>query len=312
MDQRNLARKGRSARRAAALILLLAGSAAASGVYTWRDADGRLHFGDAPPETEQAQDLSRQYDYRPPFSIVIEGIDYAVSPRLHNRISTSVRKIFAIYRQALEIEYPEETEFRIVIYGTKDAYRAYQQRVAPALRHSDGFYNAASNRITTWGMAEPYLVPLIIHEVSHAISASHGRYIPTWLNEGLAEYFEAMDVSGLSASVPVQSHWLRDLRGRGWHRHAPDLRARLDVAHEDWYAASGSSHVGYALSWSVVYFLMDSAPGRQLVRQLLALPHSPDRPDSMAFIAARWPGGLPAFTEAWREWLAGADGRHRY
>lgn len=312
MDQRNLARKRRFARCAAALILLLAGSASASGVYTWRDAQGRVHFGDEPPGNRQAEDVSRRYDHRLPFSIVIEGVGYDVPTRLRNRLTTYVRKIFTIYKQALEIEYPQENEFRIVIYGTESAYRAYQRKAAPVLENAAGFYNGENNQITTWGLPERHLIPLITHEVSHAISASRGRYIPTWLNEGLAEYFESMEVSGLSAEVPVKDYWVSTLRHRGWHRRAPNLRNRLDVQHADWYAANGDDNTSYALSWSVVYFLMDSENGRRTIRQLLALPHSPERPETTRLIQARWPGGMKAFTEAWQQWLADADGRHRY
>lgn len=311
MGQRPVARKRRTARCAAALILLAAGHAPAQGIYQWRDAEGRLHFGDAPPDRE-AVDLSARYDNTLPFSLVIEGVDYDVPAALRDRLTSYVRKIFTVYRQALEIEYPQEREFRIVIFGSRERYQAYQRQVAPVLENSSGFYNSATNQITTYGMDERQLLRLITHECSHAITASHGRFVPTWLNEGLAEYFEGMEVAGLGARVPVAEHWLDTLRRRGYARQAPALEGLLDVSHTNWYTANGPENLSYATSWSVVWFLMDTGLGRKIIRDLLAMQHSPLAPASMEVLDRSWPGGLAGFTDAWRQWLARAQGSHRY
>lgn len=310
MDQRAVERKGRLAGCAATLILVA--GVAHAGVYQWRDADGRVHFSDAPPTHAPSNNLSAQYDFSLPFEIVIDGIDYRIAASVRERLTSHVRKIFAIYKQALQIDYPQTREFRIVIYGSELEYRRYQRQVAPILENAAGFYNSRTNQITTWGMDDRPLLRLITHEVSHAISASHGRFVPTWLNEGLAEYFEQIDVAGLGARVPVSTHWLAVLKRRQWHRQPPDLRHVLDAPHQDWYAANGPDQLSYATSWSLVWFLMDSAPGRELVRELLATPQQPDQVNTSRLIAARWPGGLPAFTDAWRQWLGKADGSHGY
>lgn len=310
MDQRTVDRKGRLAGCAAALILVT--GVANAGVYQWRDAEGRVHFGDAPPEHTPSNNLTDQYDFSLPFEIVIEGIDYRLSTAVRERLTSHVRKIFAIYKQALDIDYPQSREFRIVIYGSEAAYRRYQRQVAPVLENSAGFYNSRNNQITTWGMADSHLLRLITHEVSHAISASHGRFVPTWLNEGLAEYFEQINVAGLGARIPVSGYWLAVLHQRGWHQKPPDLRFILDAQHQDWYAANGPDSLSYAASWSLVWFLMDSREGRVLIRDLLAQTHHPERINTSALIGTRWPGGLAGFTRDWRTWLGKASGSHGY
>ena len=311
MDQRYLGRKGFIAGAASALILL-AGSVQAAGIYQWKDENGRVHFGDSPTGQEDARDLSSQYDFSLPFEIKIEGIDYTVPALLRQQLTSYVAKIFTIYHQALDIDYPASREFRVRIYGDERSYKVYQRRVAPILENSAGFYNSANNQITTWGMDKRILLPLITHECSHAISASHGRYIPTWLNEGLAEYFEQMKVAGLGAEVPVATYWLRLLTQRGYTRHPVDLRQVMDIPHQDWYSAKGGPELSYATSWSLVWFLMDSEQGRGIIRTMLKGNFSPQNPDSSKYIAQGWPGGLSAFTHDWQHWLAHADGSHRY
>lgn len=312
MDGNPVGRQRRLAGIAIGGLILLAANAAGNGIYQWRDADGRLHFGDQPPQSAATEDLSQRYDYSLPFSIVIDGVDYSVPPPLRDRISTSVTKIFAIYRQALGMEYPDSAEFRIMIYATEQDFRAYQQRVAPVLENAAGFYNSASNQITTWAIPDQRaLIQLIVHECSHAISASNNHTIPGWLNEGLAEYFENLQLHGLSADVPLDQHWLRILQQRRIGERADHLRATISAPYKQWYAANGPDNLSYATSWSLVWYLMDSAEGRRLINRLLTTPH-PDASFSQQLIDQQWPGGFNALEQSWRQWLKNAQGKHRY
>jgi hypothetical protein len=317
MDKRALGRKGRLA--GTALWLTLLGSALSAPlcaeVYQWRDADGRLHFGDEPPQDSTAEDLSKRYDNTLPFSLNFRTVDYALPPSLRNQLSTSVRKIFSIYKQALGVTYSPEQDFDIVLYGDEAAFRDYQRRKAPQLENPIGFYSGLENQITALAVNNiDALTALITHECSHAVSASHGRYTPIWLNEGLAEYFSRLHIYGLTAEVPVAPRWLSTLRRRGYDRRAPDMTEHLNALPPAWQQANGPDHESYALSWSLVYFLMDSRQGRTIIRQLLDRVQGSPLPvrDSAGFIAQRWDGGLAAFTRDWQKWLASADGSHRY
>ncbi|WP_127478282.1 glutaredoxin family protein [Sulfurivermis fontis] len=44
------------------LLLLLAGPATGAGIYRWTDAEGRVHFGDAPPDERQAEGVALRYN----------------------------------------------------------------------------------------------------------------------------------------------------------------------------------------------------------------------------------------------------------
>lgn len=315
MDQRNLDGKRRPARHALGGLILLLCAPLAAEVYKWRDDQGRLHFTDEPPPRAQAEDLSAQYDFRLPFSIDIQAVDHALSPDLKNRLGVTVRRIFAIYDSVLDLEYDPDQAFRIVLYGNESDFRAYQRRVAPRLENPIGFYNSAENRISALAVDnEQALLGLITHECSHAVSASGGRYVPIWLNEGLAEYFSRLRVYGLAAEIPAARHWLRLLRGRGYHRRAPDLTAHVNALPPAWQQANGPDNLSYGLSWSLVYFLMDSDRGRGLLKALLERADKGALPllDSAAMIAGHWPGGMAGFTRDWQDWLADAGGKHRY
>ncbi|MDF1629546.1 MAG: DUF4124 domain-containing protein [Alcanivoracaceae bacterium] len=312
MDGKIVGRQRRLASLATCCLILLAADAAGSGIYQWRDADGRLHFGDRPPQTTATEDLSQRYDYSLPFSVVIDGSGYSVPPPLRDKLSMSVVKIFSIYQQALGMEYSDSAEFRIMIYGSEGEFRDYQRRVAPVLENAAGFYNSASNQITTWAIPnEQALIKLIIHECSHAISARNDHAIPSWLNEGLAEYFENLQVHGLSADIPLNRHWLQTLHQRRISEQPGHLGATINAPYKQWYAANGPDNLSYATSWSLVWFLMDSAEGRKLINRLLTTPH-PNTDFSRELIEQQWSGGFSALEQSWRHWLKNAQGKHRY
>lgn len=44
------------------LLILLAAPVWGSGIYRWTDADGRVHFGDAPPDRSKADGVELQYN----------------------------------------------------------------------------------------------------------------------------------------------------------------------------------------------------------------------------------------------------------
>lgn len=314
MGKRAMGRKRRLAGPALCGLTLLCASAGAE-VYKWRDSAGRLHFTDEPPVNQKAEDLSGQYDFGLPFSINIRTVDYAMPADLKNRLAVAVRRIFSIYESRLEVEYPRAQDFEIVIYGDQATFRSYQRKVAPRLENPIGFYNSATNRISAMAVPdERALLGLITHECSHAVSASNGRYLPIWLNEGLAEYFSRMQLYGLTAEIPVSRHWLSVLRRRSYQDRPPDLAEHINALPPAWQRANGPDNHSYALSWSLVYFMMGSDQGRELIHALLKRAEASSRPllDSAAMIERQWPGGLKAFTREWQSWLTDAKGRHRY
>ena len=312
MGSKPVGRKRRLAGIAVGLIVLLAAKAAASGIYQWRDADGKLHFGDKPPEQAATENLSDRYSEVLPFEITIQGVNWQVPVPLSDRLSVAAKKIFAIYRQALDIDYPDGREFRITIYGTEKEFRAYQKKVAPVLENAAGFYSTSSNQITTWAIPnERALIRLIVHECSHAISAGNSHYIPTWLNEGLAEYFEQLQIQGLSADIPLNGHWLDTLRRHRFPEQPGRLARVISVPHQQWYAANGPDNLSYAASWSLVWYLMDSSEGRKLINRLLTTEHLHEG-SSRELIERHWQGGYTALESGWQRWLRDAAGKHRY
>ena len=294
------------------LYCLVPAPAHGNGLYRWQDTEGRWHFSDRAPAQQNAEDVAARYQQPDAPDIRIETRDYVLPTRLQQRLEVTVTRVFSIYRHTLAVNMPTDMPFEILLYGDANAFRQYQRQVAPRLENPAGFFNGMNGRITALALDDhDALLRLITHECSHAIAARQAGYMPIWLNEGLAEYFSQLQIYGLTAEIPVAAHWLQQLRGAP---PAPGaLRHNVDARHEVWQAQAARGG-NYAISWSLVWFLMDTAEGRQLLRYLLARVANDPRPltDSSAFIDDHWPGGFAALELAWQQWLPRAAGRHRY
>lgn len=296
------------------LCLLLACSQAnSSEIFQWRDANGRLHFGDTPPVSGEARNLSSDYASATlPFELHIEGVGYSIPPDLRQKIELSISKTFAILRQSLNIDYQDARDFRVVIYGSHQAFRQYQQQVAPILHLASGFYSSNNNQITTYNLGDHrQLLSLLTHEAVHAILQSAQLQIPIWLHEGLASYLENLELHGLSADVPASRHALHLLLRKPLNE--AQHRILLSAEQPQWLVLNGADNYAYSVSGSTVFFLMDSSQGRELLRYLLT-GHSTAH-SNLGLFDQHWPGGFSQFHQQFSQWLQNTHRqlpKHRY
>lgn len=104
---------------------------------------------------------------------------------------------------------------------------------------------------------------IIFHEYVHALMSDGARPLPTWLSEGLAEYFSAFEVSGGGKRV-----WL----GKAVASHARLLRERASLPLETllavdqaspFYIEAEKKNLFYAQSWALTHYLLHAGGGRR-------------------------------------------------
>ncbi|MEZ6045793.1 MAG: DUF1570 domain-containing protein [Planctomycetaceae bacterium] len=100
----------------------------------------------------------------------------------------------------------------------------------------------------------------IRHECTHAIIHQSLPYIPLWMDEGIAEYFEIEH----QARVSGNSH-LADLRFAMFLRHKPNLRSLEQLG-----SLTEMSKSDYRDAWAWIHFLLhESEESRQLLLDYL-------------------------------------------
>lgn len=270
-------------------------------VYKWTDADGQTHMADKPPQGQIASvvDLSsRKQD----FTYDIHDDGAKLSLNFQGQLAAGAKRIYDTWHFFLGEEYLRQTHIKVRVIGGPARFDALWRQGNPNSKPVGGFYSAAKNEafVKHNPKRSEQTIKTTFHEVSHLITAGHLGPTPPWLNEGLAEYFETMEVSGQGGTLtPNRLHLERLKRSR-----IPRLKDFLELNGSAWYGDQRS--LNYALAWSLMHFLMEGAPGIYAVREVMQQARQNFCKPFSASLALHnaYPGGLSKLEADWRKWLA--------
>ncbi len=163
--------------------------------------------------------------------------------------------------------------------------------------------------LATWtqGHSRSQTLRTIQHEGFHQFAWSYlGPNLPTWMNEGLAQYFEDAVLLDhgmeLGLGDPDRIALVRDALQYQW---AVDMDELLSLNNQQWTAAlraDGSrAELHYAQAWSMVYYMIHGDDGRYLgsfevYLRLLSEGH----PHTKAFRSAFGFAALEGIEKRWR------------
>lgn len=241
-----------------------------------------------------------------------------LDPVTQSKIYRGIQFQYDFYTQHLGYQFSKNLVVRIRIFKDADAYRAFIDANYPHIPKTwIGVYLSGVNEIlVSQEKDEDAFYKNIFHETSHLLLTDKVKNCPNWLNEGLAEYFEFMDVDGEEVSINPQA--IKDNRIKNWlHNHRlPDLLSSISMTNKEWNFNDNISESDEprTLGWSVAYFLMSNTQGRECIKDLLTFL-SKNTHDTYASIKAlneHYPGGSKKLVEDWQKWIPEAHTRHAY
>lgn len=275
-------------------------------IYKWDDALGNSHMGDRPPPGDNVRNLRRvSLKSTKSFELKLNE-DLAVLPAFaRDRFHAEIRQIYDIMQKDWQLSNLRQTHISLRLIDGLEQYKVYQNKLAPGLGTTSGFYSPRHNEavIHTAGYAQR-TYRITRHEVTHAILAGLYGQIPTWFNEGVAEYFTGLSLTGQSKVIPVAEHHIKTLEAARKAQRLPDLRIFFDVASNAWYSDVNKAD-RYAMGWALVFFLLSHDEGRHVVKKFMdTLGENFCQPiDSAAFFDANYPGRLDNLQKRWLKWL---------
>ena len=197
-----------------------------------------------------------KYDRGPEWSQVHEwkSKHYHVRSDIDKRTCRDAAEIleaaFNLYsREFREVEL--ERRFDVYLFSGQASYLAYASELYGFnATGSGGFYTNELKQLLIWNLPQrDQMLRTIRHEGLHQYMDSAYGWIPRWLNEGLAEYFENADRSGTRWEL-----------GLPHSRHVRVLRQESPAGLEEFLGQTdrqfmARTDLSYAQSWALVHFL---------------------------------------------------------
>ena len=176
-------------------------------IYTWTDDNDVYHVSDKAPDEGQFELLDyageKVFDY---FSLGLntERLPY----NFHQKLTAKLNKLFELYGRLLDSSALKKVDINLRVYQSKMAFEQVKKRHNMSSGDNiNGFYSHGNNQAYLLFRNNERTMRTAAHEATHAINRAIIGYTPRWLNEGLAEYSEYIQVAGNSATVYPNKDW---------------------------------------------------------------------------------------------------------
>ncbi|MGH9875837.1 MAG: peptidase MA family metallohydrolase, partial [Pyrinomonadaceae bacterium] len=174
------------------------------------------------------------------------------------------REVFSRLFTSLKIDSPVPTT--VIVFKNDDSYRPFKINANTAGYFQPGpdvnyITLALSRDVNT--QQDPFSI--ILHEYTHLLVRNTSGKVPTWFNEGLAEYYSSFSITADQKVVmgrPIASHvyQLRDSK-------MLPLRTLFQVDQKSpYYNERDKQSIFYAESWALVHYLMLGKDGQRLTQ----------------------------------------------
>jgi len=297
----------------AGLFALLFAATAGAGIYTWKDAQGRVHFADRAPGDAPARAIAETR------STGIAGLEIHIADpsgvlgkRERELAEAGIRRVHEVYTGLFRLPLRRTVLIDIHLFPTLPAMQAWAAGLDARAQLPGGVlgvYLHTQNVIGVWRHSDDAqrVIATLLHEASHVIVAQLSPQAPAWLQEGLAQYFEGLDLSRggyVVRPTPEASAAINAWVARG---ELVTLQQYFSLDNARWrhLAHDEQNPIPYVVAWSVSYFLMSKPVGRQIVTELLQDMAASKRPPTRDAIEQRYPGGYALMEYEWFKWAQG-------
>jgi hypothetical protein len=237
------------------------------------------------------------------YEIIADGVSLPID--FQGQLAAGSKRMYDTWHFFLGEQQLRQSRIRLRMIGGPGRFDAYYANVAVHPAQVSGFYTMHNNEaVVKFNAADPRRnLAVTFHEISHLITAAHLGPTPVWLTEGLAEYFETMQVKGQSGAIHPNWDHIKRLQ----MTPPPTLRGYLATDRTQWYGAQ--IHRNYAIAWSLVHFLLREAPAMYALRGVVkqARENFCKPFSAVSALEKAYPGGIARLEADWRKWLAGSN-----
>lgn len=233
-------------------------------IYTWVDEKGIANFSSEPPQKGDFSIVSfageKVFDY---FTLDLntESLPYDFNQKL----TLKLNKLFEVYGQLLDQSSLKKIDIKLKIYASQNSFNQLKAKYnMPADDTTPGFYSYITNQAYLLLADHESTMRTATHEATHAINRGIIGYSPQWLNEGLAEYSEYIEVTSEKTRIYPSKSWTRHNK---ISQPLLPLYTLLTATNKDWNSELRTNF--YASSWAFIYFMMDNQQRKGMLAQII-------------------------------------------
>lgn len=198
--------------------------------------------------------------------LVLNTVGFKLSEEQRSQIQMLAEYEASLYNGLFSTTRNDSLQIYLNMYQRFSDYKKISQDAGGRLISATGFYSPSLRQVFIYKHDE--FMRTLVHEMSHCFMHYNVKSVPRWLNEGVAVFFESMEVRYNTVEVSVQRDRLGAVR-KYIAGDNLDLSAFLQLPLSVWQDKSKLDYL-YNVSYSIVFYLMKSNPAyaRQLILEL--------------------------------------------
>ncbi|WP_157496761.1 DUF4124 domain-containing protein [Hahella ganghwensis] len=290
------------------LILCSLPLSASAEIYRWVDESGRVHFSDTsqnkPGQIEVK--LKTEKLYWKKLEIDVDGKGGKLTESDTSRIQQDVNNVYRFYDQKLYFDIYKTVPVKVVVYSDFNSYNTFV-RSKSNMEHgrTSGMFFRRDNLIAIYlreNMEQFYRT--LKHETSHAVVHILTDYLPSWLNEGLAENMETLISRDGELIIQHHSHNYKRVRMQFEKGSLMGIREFLSLTSGDWQAEDrNSDYILHSQAGELTRMLLSSPSQRSFITQLIHGFKRGSRVLTFALVEKEYIGGLSVMQTNWDNWV---------
>lgn len=245
-------------------------------------------------------------------NIQIAQKEITLHPAEIKRIHTGVNFTYQYFKDVYGLA--PNTDIRLKIFGKHRDYMTYQQVLYGKIYSESGVYSPATKEALVNGAKyRDIVVGVSIHESCHALIDPAGYKIPSWLNEGIAEYFETMEFTESLVLFRPQYDRHEEIAKLLKEKELISLLEYFGLSNNVWKNRNlVEDRTSRSIAWSLVHFLMSSPEGTETIKNILNNFKVDDETPSMNIVNKNYPGGLNILEKRWHAFLKTTPAAHSF
>lgn len=277
--------------------------ATAQETWFWRDDAGVANFADQAPQDPAAQRNALREGWSE-FYVDVTADEAVLPGGFESQLNAAAIQMYTQWRDWLGDQALVHSSVNLRFMGDEEAFMARWGHEDVGNWKPLGFYRIRTNEAVILYSPRQQRAALATayHEMSHLITAWHLGPSPAWLNEGIAEHFETMDLTRARPRFWMDGRHIGLLRREG----VVPLRELTGLSRRDW--ASEQAERRYASAWALVTYLQASRQGRETLATVVDAAYGQRCETDPELDAAlnTYPGGIDTLEDELRRWIRGS------